>query len=189
MGGLCGPPRPLCQALRPCSRLQPCALQVSKSACVLTTQAIMRLLKSKDAAAAVDVRTWPTILDTGAHPRLRRCVCWPPGHTAFPFFVVRIVLLPPDNKSRVRAADIAAEGPLATGPPAAHSGSPSWQDPCTRGAESLLEACVPTDHPSSRATHASTAVGPSAHTPRSFVPSLVNAAYPMKCLWANREGL
>ncbi|XP_074175518.1 disco-interacting protein 2 homolog A isoform X1 [Rhinolophus sinicus] len=39
-------------------------VEVSKSACVLTTQAIMRLLKSKDAAAAVDVRTWPTILDT-----------------------------------------------------------------------------------------------------------------------------
>lgn len=104
-GGLCGPPRPLCQALRPCSHRQPRALQVSKSACVLTTQAIMRLLKSKDAAAAVDVRTWPTILDTGAHPRLHRCVCWPPGHTAFPFFVVRIVLLPLDNKSGVRAAD------------------------------------------------------------------------------------
>lgn len=41
------------------------SLQVSKSACVLTTQAIMRLLKSKEAAATVDVRTWPTILDTG----------------------------------------------------------------------------------------------------------------------------
>lgn len=47
----------------------PCALQVSKSACVLTTQAITRLLKSKEALAAVDVRTWPTILDTGARPR------------------------------------------------------------------------------------------------------------------------
>lgn len=44
---------------------QPCALQVSKSACVLTTQAIMRLLRSKEAAATVDARTWPTILDTG----------------------------------------------------------------------------------------------------------------------------
>ncbi|XP_058379331.1 disco-interacting protein 2 homolog A isoform X12 [Diceros bicornis minor] len=39
-------------------------VEVSKSACVLTTQAIMRLLKSKEAAAAVDVRTWPPILDT-----------------------------------------------------------------------------------------------------------------------------
>lgn len=50
---------------------QPCVLQVSKSACVLTTQAIMRLLRSKEAAATVDARTWPTILDTG--------VCAAPG--------------------------------------------------------------------------------------------------------------
>ncbi|XP_074175701.1 disco-interacting protein 2 homolog A isoform X6 [Rhinolophus sinicus] len=46
-------------------------VEVSKSACVLTTQAIMRLLKSKDAAAAVDVRTWPTILDTAHLPAAR----------------------------------------------------------------------------------------------------------------------
>ncbi|XP_041432382.1 disco-interacting protein 2 homolog A isoform X5 [Xenopus laevis] len=39
-------------------------VEVSKSSCILTTQAIMRLLKSKEAAAAVDVKTWPTILDT-----------------------------------------------------------------------------------------------------------------------------
>jgi len=26
----------------------------------------MKLLKSKEAAAAVDIKTWPTILDTGA---------------------------------------------------------------------------------------------------------------------------
>ncbi|XP_008563575.1 PREDICTED: disco-interacting protein 2 homolog A-like, partial [Galeopterus variegatus] len=39
-------------------------VEVSKSACVLTTQAIARLLKSREAAAAVDVRTWPTVLDT-----------------------------------------------------------------------------------------------------------------------------
>uniref|UniRef100_A0A8C0L8N7 Disco interacting A n=1 Tax=Canis lupus dingo TaxID=286419 RepID=A0A8C0L8N7_CANLU len=51
------------------SRLRPHALQVSKSACVLTTQAIMRLLKSKDAGAAVDVRTWPTIVDTDDIPK------------------------------------------------------------------------------------------------------------------------
>lgn len=42
-----------------------CLLQVSKSACILTTQAIMKLLRSKEAAAAVDIKTWPTILDTG----------------------------------------------------------------------------------------------------------------------------
>lgn len=42
-----------------------CLSQVSKSACILTTQAIMKLLKSKEAATAVDIKTWPTILDTG----------------------------------------------------------------------------------------------------------------------------
>ncbi|XP_020938137.1 disco-interacting protein 2 homolog A isoform X4 [Sus scrofa] len=44
-------------------------VEVSTSACVLTTQAIMRLLKSKEAAATVDVRTWPTILDTDDIPK------------------------------------------------------------------------------------------------------------------------
>ncbi|PIO32989.1 hypothetical protein AB205_0104640, partial [Aquarana catesbeiana] len=44
-------------------------VEVSKSACILTTQAIMRLLKSKEAAAAVDVKTWPTILDTEDMPK------------------------------------------------------------------------------------------------------------------------
>ncbi|KAM8814310.1 disco-interacting protein 2 homolog A isoform 6-T6 [Rhynchonycteris naso] len=44
-------------------------VEVSKSACVLTTQAIMRLLKSKEAAATVDVKTWPTILDTDDIPK------------------------------------------------------------------------------------------------------------------------
>lgn len=136
VGGLCSQPRHLSQALRPAHTFNPRALQVSKSACVLTTQAIMRLLKSKDAAAAVDIRTWPTILDTGEGPRRHRCVHWPPGHTTFPFFVVRIVRLPPNNRSWVGAAEIGGEGPLASGPP-------SWRDPCTRGAEALVGSrCV-----------------------------------------------
>uniref|UniRef100_A0A8C3UWU4 Disco interacting protein 2 homolog A n=1 Tax=Catharus ustulatus TaxID=91951 RepID=A0A8C3UWU4_CATUS len=42
---------------------------VSKSACILTTQAIMKLLRSKEAAAAVDIKTWPTILDTDDMPK------------------------------------------------------------------------------------------------------------------------
>lgn len=33
--------------------------------CILTTQAIMKLLKSKEAAAAVDIKSWPMVLDTG----------------------------------------------------------------------------------------------------------------------------
>lgn len=47
------------------SSVRVCALQVSKSVCILTTQAIMKLLKSKEASAAVDVKTWPMVLDTG----------------------------------------------------------------------------------------------------------------------------
>ncbi|XP_078537556.1 disco-interacting protein 2 homolog A isoform X2 [Lissotriton helveticus] len=39
-------------------------VEVSKSTCILTTQAITRLLRSKEAAAAVDIKSWPTILDT-----------------------------------------------------------------------------------------------------------------------------
>ncbi|XP_062862253.1 disco-interacting protein 2 homolog A [Trichomycterus rosablanca] len=44
-------------------------VEVSKSVCILTTQAITKLLKSKEAAAAVDVRTWPMVLDTDDLPR------------------------------------------------------------------------------------------------------------------------
>ncbi|XP_036243201.1 disco-interacting protein 2 homolog A isoform X4 [Molothrus ater] len=44
-------------------------VEVSKSACILTTQAIMKLLRSKEAAAAVDIKTWPTILDTDDMPK------------------------------------------------------------------------------------------------------------------------
>ncbi|XDV31205.1 hypothetical protein PO909_033951, partial [Leuciscus waleckii] len=46
-------------------------VEVSKSVCILTTQAIMKLLKSKEAAAAVDVKAWPLILDTDDLPRKR----------------------------------------------------------------------------------------------------------------------
>lgn len=40
-------------------------LQVSKAACILTTQHLMRTLRSKEAAASVNIKTWPTIIDTG----------------------------------------------------------------------------------------------------------------------------
>uniref|UniRef100_A0A671R5A8 Disco-interacting protein 2 homolog A-like n=1 Tax=Sinocyclocheilus anshuiensis TaxID=1608454 RepID=A0A671R5A8_9TELE len=46
-------------------------VEVSKSVCILTTQAIMKLLKSKEAAAAVDIKMWPLILDTDDLPRKR----------------------------------------------------------------------------------------------------------------------
>lgn len=41
-------------------------LQVSKAACILTTQPLMRILRSREAAASVNIKTWPTIIDTGA---------------------------------------------------------------------------------------------------------------------------
>lgn len=53
----------------------PCVLwcvsppQVSKAACILTTQPLMRILRSREAAASVNVKTWPTIIDTGAERR------------------------------------------------------------------------------------------------------------------------
>lgn len=88
------PQRGLLPGLMSHCTFDPCALQVSKSACVLTTQAIMRLLKSKEAAATVDVRTWPTILDTGTClQRLWRAYGSPPGQTLFPFIVAGIALL------------------------------------------------------------------------------------------------
>ncbi|XP_072300330.1 disco-interacting protein 2 homolog A isoform X1 [Eucyclogobius newberryi] len=47
-------------------------VQVSKSVCILTTQAIMKLLKSKEATAAVDVKSWPLVMDTDDLPR-KKC--------------------------------------------------------------------------------------------------------------------
>ncbi|XP_067892105.1 disco-interacting protein 2 homolog A-like [Heterodontus francisci] len=44
-------------------------VEVSKSVCILTTQAILKLLRSKEAAAAVDIKSWPTVLDTDDLPR------------------------------------------------------------------------------------------------------------------------
>uniref|UniRef100_A0A3Q2DC88 Disco-interacting protein 2 homolog A n=1 Tax=Cyprinodon variegatus TaxID=28743 RepID=A0A3Q2DC88_CYPVA len=47
-------------------------VEVSKSVCILTTQATMKLLKSKEAAAAVDIKSWPTVMDTDDLPR-KKC--------------------------------------------------------------------------------------------------------------------
>ncbi|KAG7232120.1 hypothetical protein INR49_009547 [Caranx melampygus] len=44
---------------------------VSKAACILTTQNLMRTLRSKEAAASVNIKTWPTIIDTDDLPRRR----------------------------------------------------------------------------------------------------------------------
>ncbi|XP_037537327.1 disco-interacting protein 2 homolog C [Nematolebias whitei] len=39
-------------------------VEVSRSVCVMTSQVISKLLKSKEASAAVDVRMWPPVIDT-----------------------------------------------------------------------------------------------------------------------------
>uniref|UniRef100_A0A672M7M6 Disco interacting C n=1 Tax=Sinocyclocheilus grahami TaxID=75366 RepID=A0A672M7M6_SINGR len=44
-------------------------VEVSRSACVMTSQVISKLLKSKEASAAVDVRSWPLVLDTDDLPK------------------------------------------------------------------------------------------------------------------------
>lgn len=47
--------------------------QVSRSACMMTTAVICKLLRSKEASAAVDVRSWPPVLDTGKRLHYPRC--------------------------------------------------------------------------------------------------------------------
>ncbi|XP_062893521.1 disco-interacting protein 2 homolog B-like isoform X2 [Mobula hypostoma] len=44
-------------------------VEVSKAVCVLTTQPICRLLRSREAAAAVDIRSWPQLIETDDLPR------------------------------------------------------------------------------------------------------------------------
>jgi hypothetical protein len=38
--------------------------EVSKAAAILSNSLIIKMLKSKEAAAIVDVKTWPTLLDS-----------------------------------------------------------------------------------------------------------------------------
>ncbi|XP_073840161.1 disco-interacting protein 2 isoform X2 [Musca autumnalis] len=44
-------------------------VDVSKSVIVLSIQSIIKLLKSREAAASIDPKTWPTILDIDENPR------------------------------------------------------------------------------------------------------------------------
>uniref|UniRef100_A0A4W3HGZ0 Disco-interacting protein 2 homolog Bb n=1 Tax=Callorhinchus milii TaxID=7868 RepID=A0A4W3HGZ0_CALMI len=46
-------------------------IEVSKAVCTLTTQIMTKLLRTKEAAAAVDIKTWPIIIDTDDLPRKR----------------------------------------------------------------------------------------------------------------------
>uniref|UniRef100_A0A5F8G6R1 Disco interacting C n=1 Tax=Monodelphis domestica TaxID=13616 RepID=A0A5F8G6R1_MONDO len=55
-------------------------VEVSRSACLMTTQLICKLLRSREAAAAVDVRTWPPILDTDDLPKKRPAQIYKPSN-------------------------------------------------------------------------------------------------------------
>ncbi|KFO18507.1 Disco-interacting protein 2 like protein C [Fukomys damarensis] len=55
-------------------------VEVSRSACLMTTQLICKLLRSREAAAAVDVRTWPLILDTDDLPKKRPAQIYKPSN-------------------------------------------------------------------------------------------------------------
>lgn len=44
-------------------------VDVSKSVIVLSIQSIIKLLKSREAAASIDPKTWPTILDIDENPK------------------------------------------------------------------------------------------------------------------------
>lgn len=70
----------------------------------MTTQLICKLLRSREAAAAVDIRTWPPVLDTGE--------CWGQGSSVS--FVTGLLsdihtflsLSPPDDLPKKRPAQI-----------------------------------------------------------------------------------
>uniref|UniRef100_A0A8C0EQB1 Disco interacting protein 2 homolog C n=1 Tax=Bubo bubo TaxID=30461 RepID=A0A8C0EQB1_BUBBB len=55
-------------------------VEVSRSACLMTTQLICKLLRSREAAAAVDVRTWPPVLDTDDLPKKRPAQIYKPSN-------------------------------------------------------------------------------------------------------------
>ncbi|XP_029686936.1 disco-interacting protein 2 homolog C isoform X1 [Takifugu rubripes] len=54
-------------------------VEVSRSVCVMTSQTICKLLRSKEASAAVDVRTWPPVLDTDDLPKKKPPVLHKPS--------------------------------------------------------------------------------------------------------------
>ncbi|KAM7379786.1 hypothetical protein PAMP_005312 [Pampus punctatissimus] len=55
-------------------------VEVSRSVCVMTTQLITKLLRSKEASAAVDVRTWPPVLDTDDLPKKKPPLLYKPSN-------------------------------------------------------------------------------------------------------------
>ncbi|XP_069367635.1 disco-interacting protein 2 homolog C isoform X1 [Paralichthys olivaceus] len=55
-------------------------VEVSRSVCMMTTQLISKLLRSKEASAAVDVRTWPPVLDTDDLPKKKPPLLYKPSN-------------------------------------------------------------------------------------------------------------
>ncbi|XP_034559173.1 disco-interacting protein 2 homolog C isoform X1 [Notolabrus celidotus] len=55
-------------------------VEVSRSVCVMTTQLICKLLRSKEASAAVDVRTWPPVMDTDDLPKKKPPLLYKPSN-------------------------------------------------------------------------------------------------------------
>ncbi|XP_068196060.1 disco-interacting protein 2 homolog C isoform X2 [Antennarius striatus] len=55
-------------------------VEVSRSVCVMTTQLICKLLRSKEASAAVDIRTWPPVLDTDDLPKKKPPLLYKPSN-------------------------------------------------------------------------------------------------------------
>ncbi|KAM3603990.1 uncharacterized protein V6R79_004979 [Siganus canaliculatus] len=54
-------------------------VEVSRSVCVMTTHLISKLLRSKEASAAVDVRTWPPVLNTDDLPKKKPPLLYKPS--------------------------------------------------------------------------------------------------------------
>uniref|UniRef100_A0A8D3E8F6 Disco-interacting protein 2 homolog Ca n=1 Tax=Scophthalmus maximus TaxID=52904 RepID=A0A8D3E8F6_SCOMX len=53
-------------------------VEVSHSACVMTTAVICKLLRSKEATATVDIRNWPPVLDTDDLPKKKAPALYKP---------------------------------------------------------------------------------------------------------------
>ncbi|XP_051910565.1 disco-interacting protein 2 homolog C-like isoform X1 [Hippocampus zosterae] len=55
-------------------------VEVSQSACVMTTAVICKLLRSKEATATVDIRNWPPVLDTDDLPKKKPPALYKPSN-------------------------------------------------------------------------------------------------------------
>ncbi|KAF3857813.1 hypothetical protein F7725_011014 [Dissostichus mawsoni] len=55
-------------------------VEVSRSVCVMTTQLVSKLLRSKEASAAVEIRSWPPIMDTDDLPKKKPPLLYKPSN-------------------------------------------------------------------------------------------------------------